>query len=304
MHSKKLVTRIKGGLGNQLFCYAAAKRLAIVNDAELVIDDVSGFLYDKSYQRTYQLGHFSIPHRLANANERFEPFARVKRAISQLLSENKPIEKKRYIVQRGVRFDPRILTLRLQEGTTYFDGFAQSEDYFSDISEIIKSDLKITAPIDYANQSILLEIMTSINPIAVHFRWFDQNNLSSSNNTSIHYYRSAFNLILSTVNSPHFFIFSDRPEFVKNKLNTFLFGVRVTYVSNNASDEMAYADFWLMSKCKHFIMANSTFSWWAAWLGEKEGQSVIITPKISIDPVRNPTAWGFDMLIPHRWLIL
>ena len=304
MNSKKLITRIKGGLGNQLFCYAAAKRLAIVNDAELVIDNVSGFLYDKNFQRTYQLDHFSISDRKANLDERLEPFSRLRRFFWQRFSEHQPIEKKRYIIQRGVSFDPEILSLKLQNGTTYFDGFAQSENYFSDIEEIIKSTFKITAPIDIINQSLINEVMTSNNPIAVHFRWYDQDNLSSSNNIPFDYYKLAVNLILSKVDNPHFFIFSDRPDFVKNKLDALLSKSNVTYVSNNSSDDMVYADFWLMSKCKHFIAANSTFSWWAAWLGEKKGHSIIITPKISIDPDRNPTAWGFDMLVPDRWLIL
>ncbi|MCD4742989.1 MAG: hypothetical protein K8R67_10995, partial [Desulfobacteraceae bacterium] len=61
MSVTKIIPRILGGLGNQLFCYAAARRLALMNNAELVIDAVSGFVRDCNYQRYYQLDHFSIP---------------------------------------------------------------------------------------------------------------------------------------------------------------------------------------------------------------------------------------------------
>lgn len=304
MSNKKLVTRIKGGLGNQLFCYAAAKRLALFNNAELVIDDVSGFLYDKLYQRSYQLDHFSIPHRKATPSERLEPLSRIRRALLQRLTAHNPIDRQRYILQKGIQFDPKILTLRLQNGVTYFDGFAQSESYFSDIKETIKSDLRMAPPTDELNKKLSHEIIKSSNSIAVHFRWFDQSNISSSNNISTDYYFNAINLMLSKIDNPHFFIFSDRPDLVERRLGTFLLNSKITYIDHNNTSDMAYADFWLMSMCKHFIIANSTFSWWAAWLGEKNNESLVISPKLFIDPNSNVTAWGFDGLIPERWRIL
>ena len=84
MSNPKIIPRIFGGLGNQLFCYAAARRLALVNHAELVIDDVSGFAFDEVYQRHYQLDHFNIPCRKATAAERLEPFSRVQRYLKRL----------------------------------------------------------------------------------------------------------------------------------------------------------------------------------------------------------------------------
>ena len=85
----KVIARIKGGLGNQLYCYAAAKRLAIKNNAELIIDDVSGFKRDYLYQRKYMLDCFKIPHRKATSNERLDPFERVKRGLRKKLQQRK-----------------------------------------------------------------------------------------------------------------------------------------------------------------------------------------------------------------------
>ena len=79
--SVTVIPRILGGLGNQLFVYAAARRLALVNNAELAIDDVSGFRYDTQYNRHYQLDHFTIPCRKATSAECLESFSRIRRKL-------------------------------------------------------------------------------------------------------------------------------------------------------------------------------------------------------------------------------
>ena len=90
----KLIPRITGGIGNQLFTYAAARRLALVNSLDLVIDHVSGFQFDIVYKRDYQLDHFNIPCRKASAIERMEPFSRIRRYIMVKWSQCLPFEKR------------------------------------------------------------------------------------------------------------------------------------------------------------------------------------------------------------------
>ena len=92
----KIIPRIFGGLGNQLFCYAAARRLALVNDAELVIDDVTGFARDREYRRQYMLDRFRIPVRKATPAERLEPFERYRRGLMKWLSRSKPFMERHY----------------------------------------------------------------------------------------------------------------------------------------------------------------------------------------------------------------
>src|SRR6266568_7782352 len=101
---RRVISRIRGGLGNQLFCYAAARRLALVNNAELVIDNVSGFVRDRMYCRKYMLDRFQIPVRKATPVERLEPFERYRRGMMKRLAYRKAFTERRYLEQEGIDF--------------------------------------------------------------------------------------------------------------------------------------------------------------------------------------------------------
>ena len=302
--SRKVVVRLKGGLGNQLFCYAAARRLAWVNDAELVLDAVTGFKYDHLYQRTYALGVFRIPARLATSSEQMEPLGRLRRLIARKISERKPLAQRRYIQQVGVDFDPGIVTLRLQEGTTYFDAFGQSEQYFADIRELLVQDFAMSAPADQANLEVAKQIKASPS-VALHVRWFDSGDAAHSSNMSLAYYAQSIPQLLAKIGRGHFFIFSDRPSQTAALLAPLMQGQPYTVVRHNAERGNAEADFWLMRQCRHFIIGNSTFAWWAAWLGEHSHEGAqVFAPARNVDPEHSVTAWGFPGLLPERWTVL
>ena len=262
----KVIVRIKGGLGNQLFCYAAARRLALVNNAELVIDDVTGFARDIQYHRKYALEHFCIPVRKASKAERLEPFARCRRGIMKLLSRRKPFAKRQYLEQEGLDFDARLLSLKIKN-TIFLEGYWQSENYFKDVEQIIRKDLCVIPPKDALNLRVAEQIRNS-NAVALHVRWFDIPGVTSINNVSLAYYRRAIAYLEKTIISPHYLLFSDNPDAALAQLS--LTGKRVTVIKHNTGDDNAYADMWLMSQCHHFVTANSTFSWWGAWLGERK----------------------------------
>jgi len=304
---RKLIVRIKGGLGNQLFCYAAARRLAYVNDAELVIDSVTGFKYDHKYKRKYELNHFQIPARYATSSEIMEPFGRIRRLFARNKFKLKPLELSRYIQQVGVDYDPRILNLRLQEGSTYFDVFGQSELYFNDIKELLKMDLKIDAPSDEYNKKLLIRIKSS-NSVAVHMRWFDNGLDDSQNNIDIGYYKKGISLIISELDDIHFYIFSDLPEDTENLFMPILGGYKFTFIKQDKLNNLkSINDFFLMMNCKHFIIGNSTFAWWAAWLSEVNNNAVdvkVVAPFKIIMPLNSNTAWGFNEFLPKRWYLI
>lgn len=293
---KTITVRIKGGLGNQLFCYSAARRLAIVNDAELIIDDVSGFARNMNYPRKYALDVFNISARKALPNERFEPFERYRRAAMKLISKIQSFDSRSYIEQRTMDFDDRILLLRPSKNL-YLDGYWQSESYFLDVKQQIRDDLRVVMPLDDFNQKIAEEMQGSIS-VGIHVRWFSSFGESNSRNVSAEYYKRAIIKMEESLNKPRYYLFSDNVTAASLALN--LPADRLTLVSHNHGDDNAYVDLWLMSKCKHFITANSTFSWWGAWLGSTQDR-VVITPNLSMDGVGS---WGFSGLIPDRWIKL
>mgnify|MGYP005681454951 CR=1 FL=1 len=104
----KVIPRIKGGIGNQLFIFSAARRLSIVNDAELVLDHLSGFERDFKYKRHYQLGHFNIASRLATRSERLLPFSRARRLLLRYQSSFKDFNDRIHLDQEGLDFDDRL----------------------------------------------------------------------------------------------------------------------------------------------------------------------------------------------------
>jgi len=289
--------RLKGGLGNQLFEYAAARRLALQNAAELAIDDVTGFIRDSLYRRQYALGSFNITARKATAAERLEPFERYRRGLLKWLSRRRPFAMRHYLEQEGFDFDPRLLTLKVED-TLYLDGYWQSEQYFKDIEDTIVQDLAIKPPDDDLNRQMAEEIGKR-NSVALHLRWFDvPGSQQMDGNAPSAYYRNALAELESQIADPHYFLFSDQPEAAKLKLA--LPDRKVTLVKHNQGDANAYADLWLMTQCRHFIMANSTFSWWASWLGRRQGK-IVICPQVKI-PSGGATPWNYFGQIPSSWL--
>jgi hypothetical protein len=293
-----IIPRILGGLGNQLFSYAACRRLALVSNAELVIDSVTGFSYDHSYQRQYQLDHFNIPCRKAIDSERLEPFGRLRRKLLRIWNQRKPFEKRAYLVQNAnVDFEPRLLQYK-PKGTVFIEGYWQSEEYFKDVEATIRQDLQIKPPTDAVNMTMADQILTC-EAVALHVRFFDEPHAEGINNAPGDYYSRALEAMEHLVPAAHYFVFSDQPKAARSRIP--LPDARITLVSHNRGDENAYADMWLMTQCKHFIIANSTFSWWGAWLAEHQDK-IIIAP--GYEKRHGKMWWGFKGLLPDEWIKL
>lgn len=296
---KKIVLRVIGGLGNQLFCYAASRRLAIANDAELVLDSKTGFLRD-IYKGVYLLDKFNIPCREANYFEMLYPFERYTRGFLKLINRKRAFEKRFYIEQQGLIFNEKILSLK-PEKNIYIEGLWQSEMYFKDIEPTIRNELSLKPLTDFANLS-LAEKIKNTNSISLHFRWFEQTGTDADLFTvKKDYYMRSLKFMKEKVSNPQFFVFSDNMEKAKNLLSEFK-NENFTFVDHNEKGHaFAYKDIWLMNQCKHFITANSTLSWWGAWLGNFKDK-IIITPNITWDGSLSKTNWGFPGLIPDSWI--
>ena len=290
---KKVIVIISGGIGNQLFMYATARRLALANDAELVLDMVTGFENDYVYKRKFNLNHFNISGRLANSNERLTPFSRLLRRLIRWWNTHKSYRSRTYIREEAKGFDCRLIDFQIKS-TLFLEGYWQSEKYFKDVESFIRSDLQIIPPNDLLN-SHYYDKVNSCNSVALSVRFFDHPSATTRpNNLTSDYYIAAILQIEKAIPDAHYFIFSEYPEEARMLIPRD--DDRVTIISHNTS-ENAYADLWLMSKCKNFIIANSTFAWWGAWLSAHDNK-IICCP----DPSRlKNKSWHSDM-IPDKWI--
>ncbi len=289
----KIVTcRVYGGLGNQLFCYAAARALSVRNGAKLQIDHISGFINDVEYKRSYRLDNFNIP-----CEKITTPYSRYKLHILKLISRYFKLGGKHYIEQVNIDYDPNIIQLKVKRNL-YIEGYWQSEKYFKDAEDIIRSDLNFIIPDEVVNLSLVSKIR-SVNSVSVHIRFFDSLTSDKTNNISEEYYLKAVETIENKIQSAHYFIFSNDLTAAKNM--RVWEGKKVTFMSGSDYKSEDYIDMWLMSQSRNFIIANSTFSWWAAWLSEHQ-EKIIIAPK---EEIRYGVMWwGFEGLIPDEWIKL
>jgi hypothetical protein len=293
--AKRVILRLAGGHGNQLFQYAAARRLAYVNNAELVLDTVSEFKRDKRYRRTFGLRSFDLAAREATFSEKFGYFPSIKKWI--LKKSNFLNDKYLWIEQSGNDFDPSLLALRFRD-TLWLKGVWASEDYFSDIAPLIRAEIKPN-PIILQRSLEIIQCKYNKPTIGIHIRNFGME-YSNNNNADlpIIYYENAIKYFNTKYYRPNFILFSDVPILDKNLIQGL--GAHANSaigVLSGQADPML--DLHLMSQCHGLITANSTFSWWAAWLGEGyRMRGEIVVP----DPMKyNTSNWNFSHLIPDRW---
>ena len=188
MKKSKLIVRLLGGIGNQLFIYANSKALALKNNAELIIDIKSGFENDYKHKRQCELYHFNLKMNIANKNDRLEPLSKYRRFILRKFNQLFSFENRNFIIQEGNDFDCRILDYKILR-KTYIEGHWQSELYFKDIESTIREDFKFIPPTDSLNCNMYKEITENNKiPIAIHYRFFvDPNSISDSNISKIYY---------------------------------------------------------------------------------------------------------------------
>ena len=292
-----IIVKLFGGLGNQLFQYAFARHLAILNNAPLFLD-ITGF---ETYKlRRYSLHHFALKAHIAPKWEVAKALGTSnglsKFAIWRMPSKGMPQNKifQQIIEDDGFGFNGKLLQLK---GCLYINGYWQTPLYFDDVKNIIRNDLKVTTAPTQANREMARRILDS-NSVSVHVRRGDY--VNNPKTRSIHgvcpveYYQKAAQMISDEESRPKFFIFSDDIFWARKNLN---FGGETVFVDINSVDQ-SYEDLRLMSLCRHHITANSTFSWWGAWLGTQGG--------ITIAPARwmNNASKGpsSDDLLPSQWL--
>jgi hypothetical protein len=296
-----IIVKLMGGLGNQMFQYAVARRLAWRHETRLKLD-LSFLEGDQTgnTQRKPVLSHLCISAERASHWEVANITGSGRNILESTavkLFQKSALAKLRPSVcrEKHIHFDPIVLTL---PDNSYLDGYWQSEKYFRDIEDIIREEFTVNYPLAGENLE-LAEIIQVTNSVSVHVRRGDY--VASPNVNAFHgvcsadYYQDAVMEIASLIPVPNFFIFSDDAGWVKEHLKL---PYPVTVVENNGPDE-AYEDLRLMSLCRHHIIANSSLSWWGAWLSLHPGKIVIAPKRWFNDPSINT-----GDLIPLGWLRL
>jgi hypothetical protein len=244
-----IIVRLTGGLGNQLFQYAAARRLSIWHNTPLKLD-----IQRPRSMRSYALG----------------PFRTIQSCVD---SADMALHRTRVFGERILRpYDPNFLNTPPH---VCLDGYWQSEKYFSGIESMIRQEFTIDREPEAKNREIAAQIAAAPS-VSLHIRRGDyvSNPLYHSihGTCTIEYYHRALRMLGENgCNALRAFIFSDEPHWVAKNLQV---SCPATIVSHNGP-EKAYDDLRLMSMCTHHIIANSTFSWWGAWLSTSPGKVVI-----------------------------
>ena len=298
-----LIAKITGGIGNQLFQYAFVRSLSLKLNQKFKLD-LSWYRDYHKFEKTndpnaatkreYLLDKFNIKENLLNPVYLNISYRLNNSPILNKIIKYPPFRYFSYNTSTELEFNFNKIK---SFNNVYLSGFWQKSDLFEEYKDLIKEEFTLKIKISEKN-TILLNKIQSSSSVAIHIRRGDllsrpvaviEQPLSSDR-----YYYNAINKIKEKVENPELFVFSDDIDWVKNYCK---FNMPTTFIDNDSPD---YEHFKLMCNCKHQIIANSTFSWWTAWLNNYQ-EKIIISPKWWYkDPVKNESI----IRIPENWIIL
>jgi SAM-dependent methyltransferase len=279
--SLPVVVTLMGGLGNQMFQYAFALALARKNKTKLKLDLT--FLLNTTSrnnftQRPFSLGMFKL----------------VKDC--ELLAESSALPIGLTLTtERNFQFDEQMLNI---EGGVHLQGYWQSWKYFSNFDKAVRESFALSAPSDPKVSSLLSQIKSQ-DAVGVHVRRGDlvqdERIASIHGHCSLEYYKSACRIMCERFPNARFYIFTDDPAWCEGHDVTG--GRPCVIVSGFTADNALEVDFHLLMSCTHFVISNSTFSWWAAYLGDAPNK-VVIAP----DPWVSDLSYNTSDVLPESWL--
>ena len=291
-----IIVRLIGGLGNQMFQYAAGRSLAKRNNAVLKLDVSSYAEYYKL--RKFSLNAFDIKATFASQSEIYKLTLRPKGVLRKICNRLFNVKYSRppsLIKEKHFHYDPRFLTL---PDNVYLEGYWQSERYFENVHQELKREFVFKTPQSDLDRT-LTENITSTNSVSVHVRRGDYVN-NPEIRKMLHlldrdYYRKSLDYFSQHLKDPVFVVFSDDKAWVKEN---FRFPYDMIFVEHN-DESKCIEDLRLMSQCKHHVIANSSFSWWGAWLGSEPGKKIIGPGKWFVD-----SRYNVKDLLPEDWVVL
>lgn len=280
------VVEIRGGLGNQMFQYAFY--LALKHKYKDVFCDINQFKhYNYSLHNGYELAQlFAVKPELISIEQQKAMFGRNK--LFRRLAFKWFHQYKQVVIEKGLGFSPRYLQ---DYGNVFLRGYWQSEKYFTDVKDIVRQTFRF--PQLAEKNADKLSKLANYNLIAVHVRRGDYVNHPLYEGICIlDYYQQAIAYMSHHVDNPYFIFFSDDPNWCQQQFQM----DNMCIVDWNAGGN-SYQDMQMMSLCQHNIIANSSFSWWGAWLNDHVSK-IVISPKKWL----NDDKACVDDIIPQTWI--
>jgi hypothetical protein len=273
-----------------MFQYAIGRALSLKNNAEFKLDLYS---FKEPPYWPYVINRFNIIINAANEKEikRFKKY-NWKRGKFWFWYNRLIANRRKYADERQFHFEPWIMTLK---DDVYLDGCWQTEKYFKEYEDIIRKDFTLRAPLTEQSKKFEEQIQ-QVEAVSLHVRRDEMVSNKRINDwhgvCSVEYYNQAIQEIAKRVKNPHFFMFSDDPNWTKENIKPPFPSTYMPYNTDHPEEDLI-----LMSKCKHHIIANSTFSWWGAWLDTNKNKVVIAPKKWFNTPKMNT-----QDIIPDTWI--
>ena len=271
-----LIISLLGGMGNQLFQYAAARAVSIRTGMDLKLDITE---FEDYNLRKYELNNFNIQENFASVNE-----------IVWLIKRKRLFQKNYFKEKRG-KFLPEVLRIK---NSAYLEGYFQSEKYFKDIKNVIRQELTFKNLDFIQNKNILNEILQE-NSVSINIRcgeYINNPEVARVHNVcTMKYYQNSIKYIQERVENPVFYVFSDDIDWV---VKNFKPNVNVTFVDTANWQE----DLYFMQNSKHNILANSSFSWWGGWLNQNPEKIIIAPNKWFSDCSK----LNYKSVVPRDWV--
>ena len=275
-----VIIKLQGGLGNQMFQYASAKAIALHRKQELKIDHSNFETYDL---HSYGLDHFNIKaeKQLIGSKSTFFNKLAFKYGLKKEHTHN----------ETDFKFNENKQIFNIKTNDLILHGYYQTEKYFKKYRNEILADFEIKGFLKPETEAMLSKIR-STNAVSIHIRRGDYLLHDVHNTSKDAYYKAAMEFIESKIENPVYYLFSDDMKWVKENFKSKHEMVYVDF--NDASTN--YQDIKLMSNCKHNVIANSSFSWWSAWLN-KNPEKLVIAPKVWF----NGDMYDYTDIVPETW---
>lgn len=297
-----IIVKLKGGLGNQLFQYAVGRSLSCLKSTDLKLD-VSFFseMDNQKLQREYVLDYYNIAAEVVSKTDFVNVLRKINinRAISRnLLKKRIPYYKENLIIEQNVYFDKNIFN---SNKNAILDGYWPNEKYFNSIHKVIRDEYTLKKEYITPEFTAYKKAILHQQSVSIHIRradYLQNENYDLFGVCGMDYYNNAVNLIKKLIGSPVFYIFTDDTEWVREN---FKMDDSYQLVSENRFQD--YEELQLMSFCKHNIIANSTFSWWGAWLNHNSEKKVI-APLKWYNNTDYQNFYETSNFIPSEWIKL